>query len=313
MDLRFNPKTDQLQPMDRVRIRRNQLFIETSKPFFLVRFIRWIRGDYNQLEIGAKINRIAREMLNKPEVASLEQWSIFKRNCDKLIPNYTLRFKIAQKYNELINPAPAPQPQPQPVNNPPRRQWYDYNPQPVKVEPVKVEDEFPAYDPHAFGGDVVPPEQNADNAPQVDAPQEPVQDAAPADEDKKVEIDAELKQRWYDAILKSDEDEDDLMPLDEGWEHHALNTEGPFVGVLSTPKGIIEWVCPSMKGKIDEDRTNEGKTSKTITTLLEAIGIQTPQACMQKNLEPTKESFDAYFEKNQRELIEALRFFRFFK
>lgn len=313
MDIKFNPQTDRLYPTDRVRIRHNQLYIETTKPFFLVRLIRWMRGDYNKLSIGAKIVQIARQMLANPANTPIKQWNNFKINCDQLIPNYALRAKISQKYNELINPAPAPQEQPQPVNNPPRRQWYDYNPQPVKVE-----DEFPDYDPNAFGDPAAPADYDPaqyEDQPQADVAQEPVQGAAPADEVKEVEVDADLKQRWHDAILKADQDDDDddLTPLDEGWENQPLNSEGPFVEVLSTPKGIIEWVCPSMKGKIDENRTDEGKTSETISTLLKAIGIQTPKACMQLNLEPTVESFQAYFESKESILIETLRFHRFFK
>lgn len=326
MDIQFDPKFDNLHPTDRVRIRNNQLHIETSKPFFLVRFIRWIRGDYNQQAITSKIRQIALGMLNKPAESSLFEWKSFKKNCKKLIPNTNLLADISKKYRELKNPPPPPPPPAPPVFKAPARnpaeanlwraparnpaeanQWRAFGRPHVQVAPVKADEDYAPYDPAAYGDPALPTDYDPaqyEVQPQVDvAHQEPVQDAAPAEDVKDVEIDAELKQRWFDALDEDEECED--LPLNSFMD-------GPFAEVLSTPKGIIEWVCPSMKGKIDEKRTEEGKTSETIDTLLKAIGIETPKACMQLNLEPTLESFQAYFESKQAILISALNFHRFF-
>lgn len=264
MDIRFDPKNSVLYAGERLRYNKDGFYKETVKPFFLIRFFRWIRGQYSHRLIHHKINQIAVNMLTFPEKSSINEWRQFKRNFEIISREY--RNPTQRHYsNDLY----------QRINNKIIELW--------RFEP----------------------------APQAKKNHEkPVMANEPTltDNEQTTAINTELKKRWHDAILlaDADEDEEEITPLDEGWEDQPLNSEGPFVEILSTPEGLLELVIPTGKYKIKK-KAKEGNTVETISELLKALSIPTPKACMQNKIEPTLESMKDYFKNNEATFLKALK------
>lgn len=284
MDIRFDPKNSKLYAGERLRYTKNDLFKETMKPFFLIRFFRWIRGQYNHTTIHDKINRIALNMLSYPEQSTLPEWQQFKQNFQ--IINRDYRNTDNRRFSELLYYR---------ITN----KLYDIMHRPAAQAQAPADPTTPnekAKPSPGLGRDYI----MDDNGNYYFMNR--------AANDQKVEINPDLKQRWHDAILlaDADEDEEEITPLDEGWEDQPINSEGPFVEILSTPKGLIELVAPPMTYKIKKKAT-EGNTVATISELLKALGISTPKACMQNGIEPKLDSLKEYFKKNEASFIETLK------
>lgn len=65
----------------RLRCTRSQVYVEEKKPFFLVRFFRWITGQYNKDRIINVINRIA---------LNFKANEHSKEECQALLANYNI-------------------------------------------------------------------------------------------------------------------------------------------------------------------------------------------------------------------------------
>lgn len=91
-----------IQPLDflqtriyantRLRTSKSQVYLEEKKPFFLVRFCRWITGQYNERKSINAIHRIASAFLVEDHSA---------KECNTLLANYNvllLRQKPSRKH-----------------------------------------------------------------------------------------------------------------------------------------------------------------------------------------------------------------------
>lgn len=79
----FNFYSKALSIDTRLRCTRSQVYVEEKKPFFLVRFFRWITGQYNEERIINVINRIALNF--KANEHSKEECKILLANYQILI------------------------------------------------------------------------------------------------------------------------------------------------------------------------------------------------------------------------------------
>jgi hypothetical protein len=68
MNKPLDPTLTLLVPTARVRLVKNSLTIEQTKPNFIFRFIRWIKGEYNKAMICDKIHDIAILCLQNPQM-----------------------------------------------------------------------------------------------------------------------------------------------------------------------------------------------------------------------------------------------------
>lgn len=293
MKVVFNALARDINPGEKLLVSNNTLYVESRNTFFLVRFFRWIRGQYNQTNIHTKICNIANNALNNPNAYSKNQWEKLQKNLDHVYDNYTqanFRFityevirRVAAQMVQFMNPAPQQKPAEEP---------YAYGAPP---KGYKIED---------YGPDVIPGYNKAD----FDRAQEPaappvvvVLEPAPVEVEDEVEIDEELKGRWFEALEE-----------DEGCESEPLNQfiDGPFASHLSTPQGILKWAFPEVKIELKKYDPNkdekEPATAVVIADILNALKIQTPEACMKLGLEPTLDAFAVYFAENEDKLVEAI-------
>jgi hypothetical protein len=77
----FNFYSKALSVDTRLRCTQSQVYLEEKKPFFLVRFFRWITGQYNEDRIINALNRIARNFIAKEHTTE---------ECNLLLKNYNI-------------------------------------------------------------------------------------------------------------------------------------------------------------------------------------------------------------------------------
>jgi hypothetical protein len=88
MSIKFDPKNSTLKVGDRLRCTKNGIFREEKKPFFLIHFVRWIRGQYNHTRLHNEFNCIARNILQQPEASTLPEWQHFRNNFEVITVSY---------------------------------------------------------------------------------------------------------------------------------------------------------------------------------------------------------------------------------
>lgn len=118
-----------LDPNARVRLVNQSLLPELKRPNFLIRFIRWIKGEYNQVKICGKIHDLALQYLKNPHQESLKLRTL-KTNYERFIGRVKnqKRFPLSihEKTIEQIATAlealkiqpQQPKPAPKPLANP---------------------------------------------------------------------------------------------------------------------------------------------------------------------------------------------------
>lgn len=116
-----------LTPSEHIRLVKGSLIVEKQKPNFFIRFIRWIRGEYNQVKICGKVHDLAIQYLQNPPKET-QRLTTLKSNYEQLIQNKYRRTKHKKTIEQLqkaiealkiipkrIKPIPVPKKTPAPV------------------------------------------------------------------------------------------------------------------------------------------------------------------------------------------------------
>lgn len=292
---------------EKLLVSNHVLYVESRNTFFLVRFFRWIRGQYSHTKIHRNIRIIANNALNHPNDYRKDQWKKLQNNIYYVYNNYTkdnfrahtlntIR-KVDAQIDQIRQQKPAQEP---PVYGaPPKAHKYGAPPKGYKGEDFGP-DVIPNYNPADFDREeeLAAPVVYIAAPVVVEQPNEmkPLEPATPEELTNGPEGQT-LAKRWA-MVLEEEEDFEDLEDI--------LFESEPIASKIAEPNTLINWVLATKSTKTNKEKIEKGKTVDMLAELLKALGIETPRACMEKNIEPTLKSFEKYFALNRKCICEQL-------
>lgn len=259
MNKPLDPTLTLLQSTARVRLVKNSLAIEQTKPNFIFRFIRWIKGEYNNAMICGKIHNMAIQCLQNPQMDA--------QKLQTLKSNYELLIKRAKADKWRIRRFPA------------STHTRTIEKLQKAIDALKIVPKQPApKEPHAPKNDPAPANHPAPSKKPVLRPLNITKQQVRLRPVHKI---SPLEVHWKSTVGQID-----------NWKTEPLNMLKmlPFVSKLETAESLFNWICEGMEEKPVFHLAPGKSEAETLQLLMEILGIATPQSCIDQGIEPTEAS-----------------------